>query len=166
MFFGTEQALSGVGLSIRLLHDTAGVGWHGWLMKPAVVLCMVGLAGAAAAAEPSQAALDDAVKLGTVATLAPLCGTRDEAWAFDVRRATIMDAARAARPDDPALQAAPGSQLVIGALSFAEAEALESFAEAPAADTCGPLEADPVLKRADAMVRAFRALKTGAVPKS
>ena len=43
-------------------------------------------------AAPSQAALDDAVRLGTVATLAPLCGMRDEAWSFDLRRAAVMDA--------------------------------------------------------------------------
>ena len=108
---------------------------------------------------PSQAALDDAVQLGTVATLAPLCGLRDESWAFDLRRAAILEATRAPTPDDPALRSAPGSDLAIGALSFADAEALESFAEASPTATCDPLRGDPELARADGVVQAFRALK-------
>jgi len=49
-------------------------------------------------AAPSEAALDDAVRLGTVATLAPLCGMRDEAWSFDLRRTAVMDATRPRSP--------------------------------------------------------------------
>lgn len=109
----------------------------------------------------SQAALDDAVTLGTVATLAPLCGLREEAWSFDLRRATILDATRAPTPDDHALATVPGSDLVTGALSFAEAEALESFAEALPTATCGPLAGSMDLHRADALVADFRARKTG-----
>jgi hypothetical protein len=110
-------------------------------------------------AGPDQAGLEAAVQLGTLATLAPLCGLRAEEWAFDLRRAALMEATRSARPDDPALRAAPGRALVEGALSFADTEATESFAEAPHAETCEPLAANPDLLRADGIVRAFRALK-------
>ena len=105
---------------------------------------------------PSQAQLGDIVAIGGVAALAPLCGLRDEAWSADLRRSTIKAATGTAEHDDPALKAAPGSNLVIGALSFAEAEALEDLAQAPQAVTCGPLATNPVLMRADAMVRHFR----------
>ncbi len=117
-------------------------------------------------AAPSEAALDDAVRLGTVATLAPLCGMRDEAWSFDLRRAAVMDATRAPQPDDETLRRVPGRDLAVAALSHAEAEALEAFAEMPASDTCGPLAHDPELARADRAVQAFRWLKAGAKPGS
>jgi hypothetical protein len=99
------------------------------------------LAGATlpAVAEPP---LDDAVRFGAVATLAPLCTLRDAAWAADLRRAL--------------LQAAPGSNLAAAALSYAESEALEDFAAGPADATCGPLAHDLDLDRADAIVREFR----------
>lgn len=109
-----------------------------------------------AAGAPSEDQLADAVQLGAVAALAPLCGLRDEAWAADLRRAAIQYATRSKDHDDPDLKGAPGSNLAIGALSFAEAEALESFAEAPAAQSCEPLARNPDLRRADAMVRDFR----------
>lgn len=107
-------------------------------------------------AQPSQDTLDDTVRIGTVAALASVCGLRDEAWAADLRRAAIQAATRSRAHDDPGLHAAPGSDLAVGALSFADAEALESFAEAPAADTCTPLAHSPGLDRADGMVRGFR----------
>ncbi len=110
-----------------------------------------------ARAQPSQAQIADTVEIGGLAALAPLCGLRDEAWSADLRRSTIQSATGTAGHEDRALQAAPGSNLVVGALSYAEAEALESFAEAPAAVTCGPLASNPALTRADAMVRHFRA---------
>ena len=119
-----------------------------------------------AASGPSQAALDDAARLGTVATLAPLCGMRDEAWSFDLRRAAVMDATRAPQPDDETLRRVPGRDLAVAALSHAEAEALEAFAEAPASSTCGPLARDPELARADRIVQAFRLLKAAAKPGS
>jgi hypothetical protein len=119
------------------------------------------LAWPAFAQDVDQAALDDAVALGTVATLAPLCGLREEGWSFDLRRATILDATKAPAPDDHALATAPGSDLVTGALSFADAEALESFAEAPPATTCGKLVGSQEMHRADTMVAGFRARKTG-----
>ena len=110
-------------------------------------------------AGPDQVALDDAVRLGTTATLAPLCGLREEAWAFDLRRAAILRATRTGRPDDEALRAAPGSALVQGALGYAETEALEDFAGKAPAAACGPLASSPELRDADAAVQEFRALK-------
>ena len=133
--------------------------------KLMAALCFIA-ATATAQPGPGRAALDEAVRLGTVATLAPLCGMRDETWSFDLRRAMLMAATRAPRPDDAALEQAPGRNLAEGALSFAEAEALESFAESPAPATCGPLAHDPDLVRADQTVQAFRALKAGAKPAS
>ena len=132
-------------------------------MKPWIILALL---CASPAMAQDQAALDRAVNLGTLAALAPLCGLREEAWAFDLRRATILDATRTTDPDDAALERAPGSQRVIGAMSYAETEALEDFAEAPAPATCGPLARNPDLVRADAIVRAFRALKAAAKPSS
>lgn len=105
---------------------------------------------------PTEGQLADAVQLGSVAALALVCGLRGEGWAADLRRAAIQSATRSKAHDDPGLKAAPGSNLAVGALSFAEAEALESFAEAPAAATCKPLAASAELRRADATVREFR----------
>lgn len=115
---------------------------------------------------PSQAALNEAVRLGTVATLAPLCGLRAENWAFDLRRATILDGTRSTEPNDSALHDAAGSQNIVGALSYAEAEALENFAEASPAKTCEPLKIDPDLAHADAVVQAYRKLKSDMRPAS
>lgn len=115
---------------------------------------VLALWAAGAHAQPTQ---DELLRLGTLATLAPLCGVRDEAWAFDLRRAEVQDATRSRRFDDEALHAAPGSDQATAALSFAEAEALEEFADSPAERTCAPLPGTPDLKRADEIVRAFRA---------
>ena len=90
-----------------------------------------------------------------MATLAPLCGMRDEAWSFDLRRAALMDATLASQADDETLRRTPGRDLAAAALSHAEAEALEAFAEAPASNTCGPLADDPELVRADRIVQTF-----------
>lgn len=130
-----------------------------------LIVLLAALAGIPASAAgqgkagPDQAALDDAVRLGTTATLAPLCGLREEVWAFDLRRAAILRATRTDRPDDEALRAAPGSTLVQGALGYAEAEALENFAEKAPASTCGPMASSPELRDADAAVQDFRTLK-------
>jgi hypothetical protein len=130
----------------------------------ACVLCWPALAQVPAG--PSEAALADAVRLGTVATLAPLCGMRDEAWSFDLRRATVMDVTNAPQPDDESLRQIPGGDLAVAALSHAEAEALEAFAETSPTNTCGPLAHDPDLARADRVVQAFRLLKAGGKPAS
>jgi hypothetical protein len=115
---------------------------------------------------PSQADINEAVRRGTMATLANVCGLRDEAWAFDLRRSTILDTTHAPRPDDDTLRAAPGSQLVTTAMTYAETEALEDFAEARPAVTCEPLKRNPELARADKIVRDFRALKAATKPTS
>lgn len=110
----------------------------------------------AAAPGWAQPARDELVRMGGVATLGPLCGIRDEAWSFDLRRAEVQLATRSERFDDEALQAAPGSKEATVALTYAEMEALEDFAEGPPAHTCGPLAENPDLARADEIVRAFR----------
>ena len=142
-----------------------GVRGIGAVMVAWAVAGSVQAGSARAQAPPSQAELDDLVQLGSLAALAPLCGMREESWAFDLRRAAMQSATRPAGYEDPALKAAPGSDLAVSALSYAEAEALESFAEAPAAQTCGPLERNPDLARADRMVREFRAQR-GQMPGS
>ncbi|MGI4942428.1 MAG: hypothetical protein ACRYHQ_17995 [Janthinobacterium lividum] len=133
-----------------------------------VLIGMLALLGAAPAlaAGPDQAALDDAVRLGTMATLAPLCGVRDEPWAFDLRRAAILRSTGTNRPDDGALRTAPGSTLVQGALGYAETEATENFAEQAPEATCGPLADSTELRDADAIVQMFRALKALSPPSS
>jgi hypothetical protein len=135
-------------------------------LLPAMACVMCWPAFAQAQAGPSEVALADAVRLGTVATLAPLCGMRDEAWSFDLRRATVMDATNAPQPDDDLLRQIPGGDLAVAALSHAEAEALEAFAETSATNTCAPLAHDPDLARADRVVQAFRLLKAGGKPAS
>ena len=81
----------------------------------------------------AQVSQSELLRWGTLAARAPLCGARDEAWAFDLRRAELQAATRSRRFDDEALRAAPGSNEATAALSFAEAEALEDFADSPAA---------------------------------
>lgn len=123
-------------------------------------LIMLALALAAtpalAAPGPSQGQLADSVELGGLAALAPLCGLRDQGWSADLRRSAIKGGTGTSAHDDAALKAAPGSNLVIGALSYAETEATEDFAETPAA-TCSAVAGSPALTRADEMVRRFRA---------
>lgn len=140
---------------------------------PLLVLAVaVGPSGAAPAlaTEPSRAALADAVRdtvrLGTTATLAPLCGLRDEQWMFDLRRAAVLRATGGGNPDDAALLAAPGRAEAEGALSYAETEALEDFAASQPATTCDPLRASADLQEADAAVQAFRVLKAKGKPAS
>ena len=133
------------------------------------IVLAAALSGPAMAQAPtgvSQAGIDEAVRRGTIATLANVCGLREEAWAFDLRRATIMDAAHASRPDDEALSKAPGSPLVTTAMTYAETEALEDFAEAPATVTCERLKTNPDLSRADTIVQNFRELKKAFKPAS
>ena len=114
----------------------------------------IALAGAPAWAQPEG---DELVRMGRLATLGPLCEMRDEAWAFDLRRAELQRSTDSKRFDDEALQAAPGSKEASVALSYAEMEALEDFAETPPSHTCGHLARDPELGHADEVVRAFRA---------
>ena len=126
-----------------------------------------GMAIAAAAPPgPSKDQLAESVRLGSLAALAPVCGLRDERWAADLRRSAIQSATGSQGHQDGDLAAAPGSNMVVGALSFAEAEALEAFAEAAPDATCGPLGHDPNLTRADRIVRDFRAQASPAAPGS
>ena len=120
---------------------------------------LLGLAVSAgsAGAQPSPAQLDAAVQMGTVASLATVCGLRPEAWAADLRRAAIQSATGTQAHDDAGLHGAPGSDQATGALGYADHEALERFAEAAAEQTCGPLARSEDLQQADGLVRAFRA---------
>lgn len=131
----------------------------------ALIVAAVLAAAPAQAGEITERQLDELMPLGSLAALAPLCGIREEGWAFDLRRAAIQSATRTQRHDDPGLKAAPDSGLAVSALSFAEAEALESFAEASPATTCERLDQHPDLPQADRMVRDFRA-QQGALPGS
>ena len=105
---------------------------------------------------PTEDGLAEAVRLGGVAALAPICGLRTQRWAADLRRSAIQAATGSRAHGDRDRAAAPGSNLVGGARSFAEAEALESFAEAPAQVACGQLRSDPDLGLADERVERFR----------
>ena len=113
---------------------------------------MLGASGVRAG-EPGLA---DAVRLGALATLAPLCGLRDDAWADDLRRALVQGATGTDRTDDPGLKAAPGHAQADAALGFADIESLEDFAEQKPAEACRKVEADADLARADAAVMGFR----------
>lgn len=106
---------------------------------------------------PVSARADELLRFGRIATLAPLCSERDEAWAFDLRRAELQTATGSARFDDDALRAAPGSRQAVATLSSAEHEALEEFAENSPVRSCEAVRADADLSRGDEIVRAFRA---------
>ncbi len=122
---------------------------------------LVAAALTVASAAWGQTPADDLVKLGGLATLAPLCGLRNQDWGFDLRRAEIQSATHSRRFDDEALRAAPGSDQAVAALSYAESEALENFAAASPLQTCGELTVNPDMDRADDIVRAFRAQAPG-----
>ena len=120
-----------------------------WLFGTALVI-----------AAPSARA-DDLLRFGRIATLAPLCDVRDEQWSFDLRRAELQAATGSRRSDDKALEIAPGSPAAIAALSRAEHDAIEEFAEVSPARSCENLRPDPDLNHADEIVRAFRARRPG-----
>jgi hypothetical protein len=93
------------------------------------------------AGEPTQ----EALRFGSIATLAPLCGLRDDTWARDLRRAELQALAQSMSANEAA-----------ATLSYAEDEAVETFAETKPRATCDPLTHDPDLPRADEIVDAFR----------
>jgi len=128
----------------------------------AVAVCVVWVfgAGAQALAQPGQS-LADTATFGAVATLAPLCGLRDEGWSFDLRRAALQAATGSAATTDAELLAAPDSGKAEAALGYADMEALEDFAAETPATACAALRANPALGRADAAVAAFRRLRDG-----
>ena len=110
---------------------------------------------------PSGQSLADAATFGAVATLAPLCGLRDEAWSSDLRRAATQTATGSTAFDDTALSRAPGSDQAAAALGYGDMEALEDFAADTPAATCASLRGNAALGRADAAVAAFRRRRDG-----
>lgn len=113
----------------------------------------------AAAQQPGGQSVADATTFGAVATLAPLCGLHDDAWSQDLRRAARQLAGPSHDTDDASLNAAPGHEQLGAALGYGEMEALEDFAADTPAVTCAQLRQNPALDRAEAAVRAFRALR-------
>jgi hypothetical protein len=118
-------------------------------MARALLICLIFPAWPASAQMPTQIQLDNAVRFGAIAAIGPICGLRDGAWAADLRRAELR--AMGVQPADQQLADRAGA-----ALSYAEDEALEDFAEAPP-QACAALARNPDLARADQMVAALRA---------
>jgi hypothetical protein len=114
-----------------------------------------------ACAQPSGQGLADATTFGAVATLAPLCGLRDESWAADLRRAATQTATGTAATDDAGLSRAPGNGQAQAALGYGDMEALEDFAADTPGVTCASLRDNPALGRADAAVKTFRRRRDG-----
>jgi len=96
---------------------------------------------------PTGQNLADAATFGAVATLAPMCGLRDEAWSADLRQAATQPA-----PGDPGLAAA---------LGYGDMEALEDFAADTPEVACASLGKNPALGRADKTVDTFRRRRDG-----
>ena len=115
----------------------------------------------AQAQAPAGQSIADGATFGAVATLAPMCGLRDEAWSGDLRRAAMQTATRSAATDDATLSAAPGSNQVVAALGYGDMEALEDFAADTPEATCAALRTNPALGKADAAVDAFRRRRDG-----
>jgi len=132
-------------------------------MRLWVGLLSTALVSAAAAQTTGLAeqSIADAATFGAVATLAPLCGLRDEAWSFDLRRAALQAATGRAAMDNTELSQAAGNNQVAAALGYGDMEALEDFAADTPAVTCGSLRENPALGRADAAVDAFRRQRSG-----
>jgi hypothetical protein len=129
-----------------------------WMCGVAMVVAMAGLARAQAP-EPigiDEAGLRGVARYGAIATLAPLCALRDQDWGEDLRQAMVQEATGADVHDADDLRQAPGQQLAVAALGYADTEALEDFAEDTPGRTCDTLRANPDLRRADDHVRAWR----------
>ena len=110
-----------------------------------------------AARDAAQATVPgQAVRLGAIATTGPLCGLRDPRWGADLRSAELQAMGAPPVPATAAPEDRHRADVAGAALSYAEDEALEDFADAPPAATCGPLAQDPELAHADAMVTAWR----------
>jgi hypothetical protein len=121
-------------------------------MRLVLALLSVTWAAVAWGQAPMGQSIADGATFGAVATLAPLCGMRDEAWASDLRRAAIGNAGS----DDVSPTFAPGSDQIVAALGYGDMEALEDFVIDSPDVTCGALRKNPALARADAAVDAFR----------
>lgn len=115
----------------------------------------------ARAQSPTGQSVADGATFGAVATLAPLCGLRDEAWSSDLRRAAIQAATGSAATDDAALTSSQGANQIAAALGYGDMEALEDFAADTPDATCQALRKNPALGRADAAVDAFRRRRDG-----
>ena len=110
---------------------------------------------------PTGQSVADAATFGAVATLAPLCGLRDEAWSFDLRRAAMQTATGSTATDDAGLSQAAGNNQAEAALGYGDMEALEDFAADTPTVTCASLQNNPALGRADAAVARFRRRRDG-----
>jgi hypothetical protein len=130
-------------------------------MRFVAVLLFIAWLPLASAQAPSGQSLADAATFGAVATLAPLCGLRDEAWSFDLRRAATQTATGSAATDDAALSHAEGGGQAAAALGYGDMEALEDFAAGPTEEICASLHDNPALGRADEAVKSFRRRRDG-----
>jgi hypothetical protein len=130
-------------------------------MRIGVVLLFAGWTSLASAQVPPGQGLADAATFGAVATLAPLCGFRDDVWSADLRRAAKQTATGSAATDDAALSRAPGGDQASAALGYGDMEALEDFAADTPEVTCAALRNNPALERADKAVDAFRRRRDG-----
>jgi hypothetical protein len=130
-------------------------------MRFVLAMLLVGWASVAHAQAPTGQSIADGATFGAVATLAPLCGLRDEAWSADLRRAASQAATGSPATDDASLSSAPGSNQVAAALGYGDMEALEDFAADTPDATCAALRKNPALGRADAAVNAFRRRRDG-----
>lgn len=124
--------------------------------RSAMPAAQLAVGDGAQAGVPGQAQLDQAVRLGAIATTGPLCGLRDARWGADLRSAELQAMGAPPVPATAAPEDRRRADVAGAALSYAEDEALEDFAEAPPDATCGPLARNPELAHADAMVTAWR----------
>jgi hypothetical protein len=125
-------------------------------MRFALAVLIAAGVSVAHAQAPAGQSIADGATFGAVATLAPMCGLRDEAWSADLRRAAMQTATGSAATDDATLSTAPGSSQVVAALGYGDMEALEDFAADKPEATCAALRKNPALGKADAAVDAFR----------
>ena len=126
-------------------------------MRIACIFAATVMAGAAhAQSVTTEPELQGAIRSGRLATIAPLCNLRDQAWAEDLRKSAIQDATRSPSPREQALKDAPDSDLVIGALGYAETEALEDFAQTSPEVACKKLARGSDLEAADQRVALYR----------
>ena len=130
-------------------------------MRPTFAILFAALSPAAYAQAPSGQSIADGATFGAVATLAPMCALRDEAWSADLRRAAMQTATGSTATDDATLSTAPGANQVIAALGYGDMEALEDFAADKQDATCAALRQNPALGKADAAVNAFRQRRDG-----
>jgi hypothetical protein len=130
-------------------------------MRLIVAMLFVGWCPIALAQAPAGQSIADGATFGAVATLAPICGLRDESWSSDLRRAAMQTATGSAATDDAGLSSAPGANQVVAALGYGDMEALEDFAADTPDATCAALRKNPALGKADAAVNSFRQRRDG-----